>query len=252
MLFPAIFINVIQLTTKSLYFWDSLYIGFPARYVDRGWLESTNTLPSPDLRKQRSKTNLRYGSAVTDSLLIASRDGRSFYRWDEAFLRPGLRTKHNWAYGDNYLAWHVVETASPFDDSPHELSLFATESYFTGSSSRLRRYSLRLDGFASIHAPNSGGEVITKPIIFSGAYLRLNFSTSAIGSVQVEIQNPAGKALPQYGLQSCHIIFGDATNQEVKWKTKNNLQALAGKPVRLRFVLREADIYAFRFTNIPQ
>ncbi len=25
MLFPAIFINVIQLTTKSLYFWDSLY-----------------------------------------------------------------------------------------------------------------------------------------------------------------------------------------------------------------------------------
>ncbi len=26
MLFPAIFINVIQLTTKSLYFWDSLYL----------------------------------------------------------------------------------------------------------------------------------------------------------------------------------------------------------------------------------
>ena len=26
MLFPAIFINVIQLTTKSLYFWDSLQL----------------------------------------------------------------------------------------------------------------------------------------------------------------------------------------------------------------------------------
>jgi len=229
-----------------------IYIGFPARYVDRGWVESTKHLPSLDLRRQRSKTNSRYGSAVTDSLLIASRDGRSFYRWNDAFLRPGLRTRHNWAYGDNYLAWHVLETSSTFDDSPNELSLFATESYFTGSICRLRRYTLRLDGFASIHAPNNGGVVITKPIIFSGSNLRLNFSSSAAGSVQVEIQDSSGRILPGFGLQNCHVIFGDATDRQVKWKAKGDLKSLAGKPIRLRFVLREADIYAFRFSDSAQ
>ncbi len=34
MLFPAIFINVIQLTTKSLYFWDSLQIMGDSESID--------------------------------------------------------------------------------------------------------------------------------------------------------------------------------------------------------------------------
>ncbi|MBN1352756.1 hypothetical protein JXJ21_25430 [candidate division KSB1 bacterium] len=227
----------------------NVYIGFPSRYCDRGWIHATDALPSPDLRRKRAKGQLRYGSAVTDALLIASRDGHSFYRWDDAFIRPGLRTLHNWAYGDNYIAWHVVETQPTSDDQPNELSLYATESYFTGNSCRLRRYALRLDGFASIYAPADEGEVVTRPFIFKGNTLRLNFSTSAAGSILVEIQNAAGAAEPGFKLADCQQIFGDALDFPVEWTENSDLNSLEGQAVRLRFVLREADVFAFRFAE---
>ena len=226
-----------------------LYIGFPSRYCDRGWITATDALPSPDLRRNRAKGNTRYGSAVSDAVLICSRDGLSFYRWDEAFLRPGLRTQHNWAYGDNYIAWHVVETAPISDDQPAELSLYATESYFTGTMSRLRRYVLRLDGFASIYAPGEGGEVVTKPIQFKGNNLSLNFSTSAAGNIYVEIQNTNGQAIPGFKRDDCQEVFGDALEYSVKWTPDSNLKSLEGQAIRLCFILREADVFSFQFSD---
>ena len=226
-----------------------IYIGFPSRYCDRGWLGATDALPSPTLRRDRAQGQTRYGSAVTDALLISSRDGRQFYRWNDAFIRPGLRTRHNWAYGDNYAAWHVVETQSEFDDQPAELSIYATESYFTGNMSRLRRYTLRLDGFASIYAPSEGGEVISKPMIFRGDALRLNFSTSAAGQMQIEILDESGKPVPGFRREECELIFGDALDYPVQWTGERDLNDLQGKRVRLRFILREADVFSFQFTN---
>ena len=224
-----------------------IFIGFPARYVDRGWTDATRALPSPELRRQRARTNSRYGTAVTDALFMSSRDGLTFHRWDEAFIRPGLRTRHNWAYGDNYVAWHVVETESADDDSPRELSLYATESYFTGNSSRLRRYTLRIDGFASVYAPLRGGEFTTKPLIFEGATMTINYSTSAAGGIRVEIQNSHGKPIKGFTLADCPEIFGDAIEYTVRWRGGRKLNALAGKLLRLRFLLKDADLYALRF-----
>ena len=179
---------------------------------------------------------------------MTSRDGLNFRRWDDAWIRPSLRTRHNWAYGDNYVAWHVVETDSPEDDSPRELSLYATESYFTGATSRLRRYSIRIDGFASVFAPLSGGELITKPLLFNGDTLNLNFSTSAAGSIRVEIQNLKGKPIKGHTLADCAELFEDAIDYPVRWQGGTNILPLAEEPVRLRFVLRDADLYALRFT----
>ena len=232
---------------KPYYRAPHLLIGFPARYVDRGWTDATSRLPSLDLRQQRAKTHPRYGSAVTDGLFMTSRDGLSFRRWNEAFIRPGLRTKHNWAYGDNYIAWHVVETNSAEDDSPRELSLYASESYFTGAFSRLRRYTLRLDGFASVFAPRAGGQFVTRPFTFSGQQLNINFSTSAAGSIRVELQRADGQPIDGYTLADCGEIFGDATDYTVRWAKGTQVGALAGQPVRLRLDLREADLYALQF-----
>jgi len=234
---------------KPYYRAPHLYIGFPACYVDRGWQRATLLLPSPDLRKQRAKTQPRNGSVVTDSLIMTSRDGTTFHTWDEAFLRPGLKTRHNWAYGDNYVAWHVVETQSTFDDAPRELSLYATESYFTGKSSRLRRYTLRIDGFASVHAPYRGGEVITKPLRFSGSELRFNFATAAAGTIRAEIQDESGKPFDGYSLKESEVLFGDSLDQTIYWKNGSDVGAMAGKVVQLRIVLSDADVYAFRFVG---
>ncbi len=224
-----------------------LLVGFPSRYTDRGWVPATAQLPEAEYRRQRSQTNPRYGSAVTDALFMTSRDGRTFHRWNEAFLRPGLRTRDNWTYGDNYLAWHVVETEARHADQPRELSLYATESYFTGESSRLRRYSLRLDGFASVFAPLDGGELLTRPFTFAGTKLLLNVSTAGGGSVRVEMQDAAGKPLPGLSMADSHVLFGDAIEYEAMWKGQPSLAPHAAKPVRLRFALQDADLFALRF-----
>jgi hypothetical protein len=226
-----------------------LLLGFPTRYIERGWSDSMRALPEREHREWRSKASDRYGMAITEGLFMASRDGVSFKRWNEAFLPPGIERPGAWNYGHQYLAWHLVETKSAMDGAPNELSLYATESYWTDKSSQLRRYTLRLDGFVSVQAPMSGGEVITKPLTFSGDRLTMNFATSAAGDIRVEIQDAAGKPLPGFALEDCPPVFGDAIERSITWKSGGDVGQLAGKAVRLRFVLRDADLYSFRFAE---
>ena len=152
-------------------------IGFPARYSDRGLTASAKLLPEQEERRERGVYETRFATAVTDSIYITSRDGKNFYQSPDVFLKPGLKTKHNWGYGDNYIARGILETESTFDDAPREMTLYATESRFTGRDTFWRRYTLRLDGFASLAAESKEGFVETKPFIFEGTELSLNAST---------------------------------------------------------------------------
>ncbi len=101
------------------------------------------------------------------------------------------------------MGWHLVETKSDLDGAPNELSLYAVESYWTDSSSTLRRYTLRLDGFVSASAPMAGGGLVTEPIRFSGERLTLNFASSAAGGIQVELQDSTGRPLPGFTIADC-------------------------------------------------
>jgi hypothetical protein len=112
---------------------------------------------------------------------------------------------------------------------------------------QLQRGTLRTDGFVSVHAGYAGGEFTTKPLTFEGDELALNFSTSAVGSVRIEMQDEAGNALPGFALAECPEIYGDAIEEVVKWQGGADVRALAGKPVRLRFVMKDADLYALQF-----
>ena len=162
---------------------------------------------------------------------MSSRDGVNFQRWGEAFIRPGLRERDNWVYGDNCVGWGVVETKSDIPGAPNELSIYATESYWTGTSLNLRRYTLRLDGFVSMQAPLSGGEFVTKPLIFTGDHLIMNYSTSAAGSIRVEVQDEAGRPLEGLTLDDSIVLFGDSLEQKALWKDTDILGHLARSPV---------------------
>ncbi|MDO5553860.1 MAG: hypothetical protein Q4G68_08860 [Planctomycetia bacterium] len=232
---------------KEYYRAPETLIGFPARYVDHGGTESTKLLPEWDLREKRIKIEQRLGTTVTDSVFIWSRDGMNFRQSNDVFVAPGLRTKHNWCYGDNYLSWHVVETASADDDSPRELSIYAVESYQTDNESRLRRYTLRLDGFSSLHAKNQQGTVTTKPIIFEGAQLSLNAATSAAGEIRVEVLRPDGSVIPGFSSEECDLIYGDSLDRRVTWKGNADMTPLAGQPIVLRFTMKEADLYSIKW-----
>lgn len=224
-----------------------ILIGFPNRYFDRGPSVSMAALPDPEQRELRASSNKRYGYALSETLLMASRDGIHFKRWNEAFLRPGIQRPGTWHYGAQYMGWHAVETKSALPGAPDELSLYATESYWHGKGSKLRRYTLRLDGFVSINAAMKGGQLTTKPIRFKGSHLELNFATSAAGGIRIEIQNPDGSPVKGYSLQDSPVHFGDTVARKVRWKNGGDLSQLAGKPVRLRFEMKDADLFSYRF-----
>ena len=224
-----------------------IYIGFPARYVDNGLLRATEFLPEWDFRQERMTLNQRYGTAVTDSVYITSRDGFHFRRSNEAFLPPGLKTKNNWVYGDNYIAWTMIETDSLRDDCPRELSFFATEMSWAEMTAYARRYTLRIDGFGSVHAKNTIGEMTTRPFTFTGKELSLNLGTSAAGFVKMEFLDEEGKPIPGFTLDECDMFFGDTLDWRCSWNGSTDVSSLAGKTVSLRFVMREADLYSMKF-----
>ena len=224
-----------------------LFLGFPMRYHNPGWSEQSKALPGRVARERRAGQYSRYGSAITDGLFMSSRDGTTFKRWGEAIIRPGLRPKDNWVYGDNCAAWGIVETKSSIDGAPDELSIYATEGYWIGDSCSMRRYTYRIDGFVSVNAPLRGGEFVTKPIRFDGNRLTVNFSTSAAGSIRVELQDADGKPIEGFALADCPVTYGDELERVITWNGGPDVSRLAGQVVKMRILLADADLFAFRF-----
>ena len=77
--------------------------------------------------------------------------------------------------------------------------------------------------------------------------MTLNVSTSAAGSVRVEIQDAVGHPLPGYTLADATELIGDDLERVVTWKAGADVSELAGRPIRLRFVMKDADLYSLRF-----
>ena len=181
---------------------------------------------------------------------MSSRDGQTFHRWGEAIVRPG-QNKNKWHNRSNYIWLGMVETESDLPGAGKELSLYSNERYYEGPGVVTRRFTYRIDGFVSLHASLRGGEVITKPIIFRGCKLLMNLSTAAAGSVRVEISQADGDPIAGYTLSECPEIYGDEIEHLVTWNGQSDLSTLAGRPIRLRFVLRDADLFAFGFRSGP-
>jgi hypothetical protein len=108
---------------------------------------------------------------------------------------------------------------------------------------------MRTDGFASVHGGADPGEMLTKLLLFTGKELSLNYSTSAGGNMKLEIQDIQGKPIPGYTLEECQPLVGDSIDQTIRWKKNKDLSQLAGKAVRLRFVMQEADLFAMQFRS---
>ena len=127
------------------------------------------------------------------------------------------------------------------------MSFYVQRNYGQKDTAYLERMTLRLDGFASLNAPYQGGEMVTKPLRFKGSRLEINYSTSAAGGIRIEMQDPKGQPIPGFTLDECPEIIGDQIERTVSWKGGSDLSSLSGKPVRMRVVLKDADLYSIRF-----
>lgn len=219
---------------------DHILVGFPSRYVERNaWTPNFDQLSGAERRKERMKVDPRYGLALTDCVFMSSRDGQKWKRWDEAFVAPGPEHEYNWAYGDCYPARGMIETENDLPYAPHELSMYIPENHWTKMPAKLRRYTIRIDGFVSYNAPYKPCKIVTKPFVFEGNNLSINFATSAVGYVKIKLIGE-GKALNSVE------IFGDSLDRKVVFEN-GNISSLSGKPVKMEITMRDADLYSFKF-----
>lgn len=188
----------------------------------------------------RTKPSPIKDAGMSDAVFLSSRDGTNWDRtFMEAWVRPGS-DERNWTQRNNMPACGIAQTSS------NEFSMYISEHY-AWPDNRLRRLTVRRHGFGSMRAGAGEGEFATRPLTFTGKNLVLNYATSAAGSVRVEIQDEQGKPLPGFTLAESEVLFGDDVDAVVKWKFGKDFSGLIEKPVRLRFVMKDADLFALKF-----
>jgi hypothetical protein len=199
-----------------------MYLMFPKRYNNR--------------RKFHEERDL----GLSEGVFMTSRDGKTWdRRFMEAFLRPGP-DPDNWVDRNMYIGPGVVPTG------PAEMSVYYIEHYHS-TSVRLRRGALRIDGFVSVNAPFSGGELVTRPLTFEGRELVINYASSVAGYVRVEILDMDRRPIDGHKLDESVEIYGDEIERVVAWHGGSDVSTLAGKPVRLRVAMKDADLYSIQF-----
>lgn len=121
---------------------------------------------------------------------------------------------------------------------------------------------LRRDGFASMDwlpeqaavirrgASGTAGELVTRPLRFSGSYLFVN-ADLADGELRVEVLGRRGEKLAPFTLDACAPVRGSGTRMPVSWNERPTLADLAGEPVRFRFSLSRGRLYAFWVSPWP-
>ena len=192
--------------------------------------------------------------ATLDDRLCVSRDGVHFSRLGErrSFIPLGLSgtysSKWTWSLpnpirmGDELWIYYFA------DNRDHD-------GFVDPAASKRRtaidRAILRLDGFVSADAAYAGGEILTPLINFTGSTLELNVDPGAGGSIRVELLDENEKPIKGYTRDAATALYDNSVCLPVTWGTNKSVAALAGKPIKIRFLMRDCKLYAFQFTKSP-
>lgn len=177
-----------------------------------------------------------------EPVLMSSRDGTHFRRWAEPLI-PITAPQDRDGNRSNYMTNALLQLPG----NPMEMSVYATEAYYKGSGSRVRRFTFRTDGFTSVSAGEKEGELVSGHLSMEGSKLTVNARVLEGGQLCAELQDPSGKPYPGFELSASVPYSGDSLDAAVEWKGAPDLGALRGKPMRIRWVLRQAELYAFKF-----
>lgn len=210
-----------------------LYVATPMRFIPGRRVLTEEQAATLGVAKN-------YAGDVAEAVFMTSRGGNRYDRlFLEGFIRPGPDLG-NWASRAGLTALGIVPTG------PTEMSLYK-QVHYAQPSCQLMRHTLRTDGFVSVNATFAGGEMVTRPLRFRGREMVLNFATGAAGGIRVEIQEAGGAPCPGFALAESVEQVGDEIGRRVRWKGGADVSALAGHRVRLRFVMKDADLYSLRF-----
>ncbi|HOK08743.1 MAG TPA: hypothetical protein PLJ10_03680 [Candidatus Hydrogenedens sp.] len=210
-----------------------IYVSLSARFVPGCKVLSDEEIQSIGVEKD-------YSHDCSDVIFMSSRGGNLYNRFFlNAFLKPEYPIE-NWVSRTNYPVRGIV----PVGD--YQMAFYIQKNY-AQDTAYIQRYLLRLDGFSCLSAGYTEGIFTTVPIIFKGNNLFLNFATSAVGYVNVEVQDISGKPLSGYEFDNSIPLKGNRINFKVSWNSTDNLSSLQETPIRLSFKMKDADLYAIQF-----
>jgi hypothetical protein len=226
----------------GLFRYESVYIGTPALYHAVGSVPNyPNTvgfhlvqlMVSRDLRNWERVGNRkpfigpsRVGSGAYDLTQLIG-PSNALVRGDELwFYYTGIKYR-----GFNYVGTFPSGQYLPLPGSEKDTGAICLAV-------------LRRDGFVSVDAGDDEGVLLTKPLLWRGSALWIN-ADAADGELLVEVLDEDGDPLDSWSRAIVVPITEDGVRQAVNWNSAGNLENLKGQLVRLRFHLRNAELYAF-------
>jgi len=189
----------------------------------------------------------RQGRPKQNSVCIGfSRDGFHWSRPDRRPFCPTSETRGDWNWGNMQSCSNVCLVVGDllyiYVSGRAGKAFPGCEINDGGGTTGLAL--LRRDGFVSMDAGAEAGVLATRPVRFAGRHLFVN-AAAAQGELRVEVLDESGAPVAPFTRAACRPITADSTRMPVTWQGASDLAALAGKPVRFRFHLRQGALYAF-------
>lgn len=193
---------------------------------------------------------------IIDLQIATSRDGFHWHRpcrspfiacsrrrgaWDCGYLHAAgglclVVGDELWFYFGAFSGASPVLAPGQTGDYPQENAMYA------GASTGLA--TLRRDGFASLDAGEEEGELVTRPVTFTGEHLFVNVDARN-GALRVEVLDEDGATIPGFSADQCVPVTVDSTRHRVVWEGEGGLGTLARRPLSFRFRLRHGSLYSF-------
>jgi hypothetical protein len=111
---------------------------------------------------------------------------------------------------------------------------------------------LRLDGFCSMRAGKKEGWLISRREVFNTPKVTINAKCAPGGYVAAELVDRNNRVIPGFSRQECVSFTGDSVRHELAWKTKEFPKKLIDKDRKIKFHIKNADLYSYLPADINQ
>jgi hypothetical protein len=180
------------------------------------------------------------GAGMGYSVITWTRDGQTWQRerQKDAILSP-VPEVGAW---DHAMAW--ISSAVPVDD---EVYLYYAGYRWGHKLNRsldrqIGLVKIKQDRYVARQAGDQRGTITTPLVTFSAEKMTANVDAKN-GEVRVQVLDDSGKPIPGFTFEDCKPLSVDSVNAPVEWKQP--LTTLQGRPIKLEFSLKNAQLFAF-------